>query len=323
MSSIVVIGATGHIGTYLVPRLVMAGHEVVAVSRGKAQPYQQSPVWNHVRTVSLDRAAEEAEGGFGSAIAALGADIVVDCICFTPASNKQLVEALAGKVSHFIHIGTIWTHGTSAVVPTLESAAKYPFGDYGVQKADIEADLLARARGENFPVTILHPGHIVGPGWAPLNPAGHFNPAVFSTIARNETLTLPNFGMESVHHVHADDIAQLVVRAIDNRNAALGEAFHAVSDAALTLRGYAEAMYRWFGHEPRLAFAPYAEWAAAQDADEAAATWEHIARSPNCSIAKGRRLLGYAPRYTSLEAVQESVSWLVAQGQVETPHPRD
>jgi len=26
----VVIGATGHIGTYLVPRLVAAGHEVVA-----------------------------------------------------------------------------------------------------------------------------------------------------------------------------------------------------------------------------------------------------------------------------------------------------
>ncbi|WP_193335940.1 NAD-dependent epimerase/dehydratase family protein [Devosia beringensis] len=322
MSRIVVIGATGHIGTYLVPRLVMAGHEVVAVSRGKAQPYQQSPVWNHVQRLTLDREAEEAAGTFGSAIAALGADIVVDCICFTQASNKQLIEALAGRVSHFIHIGTIWTHGTSAVVPTLESAAKYPFGDYGVQKADIEADLLARARGENFPVTILHPGHIVGPGWAPLNPAGHFNPAVFSVIARNETLLLPNFGMETVHHVHADDIAQLVMRAIDNRQAALGEAFHAVSDAALTLRGYAEAMYRWFGHQPNLAFADYADWAKAQVPEEAQATWEHVARSPNCSIEKGRRLLGYAPRYSSLEAVQESVSWLVAQGQVEAPRPR-
>ena len=169
---------------------------------------------------------------------------------------------------------------------------------------------------------ILHPGHIVGPGWAPLNPAGHFNPAVFSTIARNETLQLPNFGMETVHHVHADDIAQLVMRAIDNRQAALGEAFHAVSEAALTLRGYAEAMYRWFGHQPNLAFAPYAEWAQQQDPEEAQATWEHVARSPNCSIDKGRRLLGYAPRYTSLEAVQESVSWLLAQGQVAAPHPR-
>jgi uncharacterized protein YbjT (DUF2867 family) len=34
MSRVVVIGATGHIGPYLVPRLVDRGHEVIAVSRG-------------------------------------------------------------------------------------------------------------------------------------------------------------------------------------------------------------------------------------------------------------------------------------------------
>jgi nucleoside-diphosphate-sugar epimerase len=31
VSRVVVIGATGHIGTYLVPRLVAGGHEVIAV----------------------------------------------------------------------------------------------------------------------------------------------------------------------------------------------------------------------------------------------------------------------------------------------------
>ncbi|MBU1304602.1 MAG: NAD-dependent epimerase/dehydratase family protein [Alphaproteobacteria bacterium] len=319
MSKIVIIGATGHIGTYLVPRLVMAGHAVTTVSRGRAQPYQRSPVWNHVQSVVIDREAEEANGTFGAAIAALDADVVIDCICFTPASNTQLVDALAGKVAHFIHVGTIWTHGTAAVVPTLESAVKYPFGDYGVAKAAIEADLLRRAALQQFPVTIVHPGHIVGPGWAPLNPAGHFNPAVFSTIARGDTLALPNFGLESVHHVHADDVAQIIERAINNRTASVGEAFHAVSGAAVTLRGYAEAMYRWFGHQPQLSFAPFEQWAQTQDADEAKASWEHIARSPNCSIDKGRRLLGYAPRYSSLEAVQEAVTWLIADGQVTAP----
>lgn len=319
MSKIVVIGATGHIGTYLIPRLVMAGHAVTAVSRGVATPYLQSPVWRHVTSVALDRAAEEAKGQFGEAIAALGADIVVDLICFTEASHRQLADALEGRVSHLIHIGTIWTHGTAAVVPTPESAAKYPFGDYGIAKAAIEADLLARARLRGFPATIVHPGHIVGPGWAPLNPAGHFNPAVFSTIGRGDTLAIPNFGLETVHHVHADDVAQVIVRAIDNRSVAVGESFHAVSDAAVTLRGYAEAMYRWFGHQPKLSFAPFEEWARHQGKQEAEATYEHIIRSPNCSIDKGRRLLGYVPRYTSLEAVQEAVAWLMANGQVDSP----
>ena len=40
MSRIVVIGATGHIGTYLVPRLVRGGHEVIAISRGAHEPYR-------------------------------------------------------------------------------------------------------------------------------------------------------------------------------------------------------------------------------------------------------------------------------------------
>jgi uncharacterized protein YbjT (DUF2867 family) len=36
---VVIIGGTGHVGTYLVPRLVQLGHQVVVVSRGKRSPY--------------------------------------------------------------------------------------------------------------------------------------------------------------------------------------------------------------------------------------------------------------------------------------------
>jgi nucleoside-diphosphate-sugar epimerase len=45
-----------------------------------------------------------------------------------------------------------------------------------------------------------------------------------------------------------------------------------------------------------------------------ARTWDHIARSPNCSIRKAQRLLDYQPRYGSLDAVRESLQWLVARG---------
>ena len=74
-------------------------------------------------------------------------------------------------------------------------------------------------------MTILHPGHIVGPGWAPLNPAGHFNPEVFRILAEGKELVLPNLGMETVHHVHADDVAQAFIKAIENRNRAIGRKF--------------------------------------------------------------------------------------------------
>ena len=138
MTRVLVIGATGHVGTYLVPRLVEAGHEVVTISRGKAKPYVANTVWESVRQVQTDREAMEKDGSFGEAILALKPDIVIDMICFTLESAKHLVTALRGEVSHFLHTGTIWTHGHPVVVPTPEEAAKRPFGDYGTQKAAID-----------------------------------------------------------------------------------------------------------------------------------------------------------------------------------------
>ncbi len=319
MAKAVVIGATGHVGTYLVPRLVSAGHHVVAVSRGKSRPYSENAAWRRVEQLTMDRERMEREGGFGDAIAALDADIVIDMICFEPESAAQLVSALQGRVGHFLHVGTIWTHGHPVAVPTREDAPKAPFGDYGTAKAGIEKLLLDAARRDSFPVTILHPGHIVGPGWMPLNPAGNFNPQVFTKIARGERIALPNFGLETLHHVHADDIARQFMAAIAHRRDAVGESFHAVSGQALTLRGYAEAMFGWFGHKPDIEYLPFDDWAATQDKADAESTWEHIARSPNCSMEKAHRLLGFTPAYTSLEAVQQSVSWLLDAGQIAAP----
>ena len=317
MARVVIIGGSGHVGTYLVPRLVGAGHDVITVSRGQRAAYSPHAAWQQVRTVALDRAAAEEAGSFGGSIADLQPDIVIDMICFTLDSATQLVAALRGKIQHFLHCGTIWVHGHSATVPTEESAPRNAFGDYGTHKAAIEAYLLDAARRGGFPATVFRPGHIVGPGWAPLNPAGHFNPDVFSAIAQGRELALPNFGLETVHHVHADDVAQMAMRAIDNWTTSVGEAFNTVSPGAVTLRGYAEAMFAWFGHEPNLKFLPWPDWKALQKSEEeATATWEHITRSPSHSIAKAQRLLGYRPRYTSLDAVKESVAWLVQNGVV-------
>lgn len=316
MTRTVIIGGSGHVGGYLVPRLVDAGHEVINVTRGRSRPYRPHESWATVQTLIADRTSMEADGSFGTQIAALEADIVIDMIAFRLESTQHLVAALRGRVQHFIHCGTIWVYGHNATVPATEDQPLNPFGEYGTQKAAIEAWLLAEARRTGFPATVFRPGHIVGAGWAPLNPAGHFDPAIFSTIARGEALVLPNFGLETVHHVHADDLARLVMAIIASRSTAIGEAFNAVSPQAINLRGYAEAMYRWFGHEPQLSYQPYDTWKQGVPDKDAQATWEHIVRSPSHSMDKAQRLLGYKPNYTSLEAVQEAVDWLLNQSVV-------
>ena len=316
MARIAIIGGSGHVGTYLVPMLVEGGHQVVNVSRGQAKPYTPHSAWKWVETVTADRDAEDKAGTFGARIAGLKADIVIDMISFTLDSTQKLVGALSGNVEHFLHCGTIWVYGHNIAVPATESDPPNAFGEYGLGKAAIETWLLHEARRTGFPGTVFRPGHIVGPGWVPLNPAGHFNADVFSQIRRGEELAIPNFGLETVHHVHAEDVAQMVVRAIDNRGAAVGEAFNAVSPQAVNLKGYAEAMYRWFGHEPKLKFLPFDEWKKGVAENDAKATWEHIARSPAHSIEKGRSRLGYEPKWSSLDAVKESVTALMAMGKV-------
>ena len=313
---VIVIGGTGHVGTYLVPGLVEGGHEVVCISRGKREPYHPHGAWGEVETIEMDRAQAEADGSFGHFVAGLQPDVVIDMICFKLESARHLVDALRGRVQHFLHCGTIWVHGPSAQVPTTEEQPRRPFGEYGIQKAAIETYLLKEARMNGFPATVLHPGHIVGPGWAPLNPAGHFNPEVFARLGRGESLALPNLGLETVHHVHAGDVAQIFLKAMASHSNAVGESFHVVSPAALTLRGYAEAMAAWFGEPAQLEYLPWEQWRETVTPEEAAATWDHIAHSPNCSIAKATRLLDFRPRYSSLQAVQEAVSWLIEHGKI-------
>src|SRR5258708_23006707 len=213
-------------GTCLVQRLVEAGHEVINVSRGQRRAYQPHVAWESVQHVVVERAAEESDGTFGERIRDLKSDVVIDMISFRLDSTRHLVDALRGEIQHFLHCGTIWAHGPSVQVPTVEEQPRHPFGEYGIQKAAIEAYLLSESRRSGFPATVLMPGHIVGPGWVPLNPQGKFNTQVFATLAQGGELTLPNLGMETVHHVHADDVAQAFFQSLVNCRSPAAPHFH-------------------------------------------------------------------------------------------------
>lgn len=304
---IVVIGATGHIGTWLVPRLVAGGHDVVAVSRGQRRPYRELPGWDAAQRVTLDRTALEAEGAFGSAINALAPDVVVDLLCFDTDQAKQLTDSLRGKIEQLVHCGTLWVHGATGSLPYDEAAPRKPFGDYGIRKAEIERYLLDEAE-RGFPATILHPGHITGPGWNPINPAGNLDVTVFARLQRGESVALPDDGSATLQHVHADDVAQAFALAIANRDCAIGEAFHVAARLPVTMRDYAEAAAAWFDREANLDFVPWDDWKLTVSERDAEITRDHMLHSPAASIAKAESVLGFDPRYTAVDAARDAVS---------------
>jgi nucleoside-diphosphate-sugar epimerase len=316
MSRVVVIGATGHIGTYLVPRLVRGGHEVVALSRGTSEPYRPDPAWSAVTRITADREAEDAAGRFGDRIAALKPDVVIDLICFTPDAAGQLVGALRPGRPLLVHCGTIWVHGPALRVPITEDEPRTAYGTYGTGKAQIEAMLHRETQSGGVPTVVLHPGHISGPGWPVINPAGNLDPAVWTRLATGQPLALPDHGLGVLNHVHADDAAQAFEFAL-SRPAAIGRSFHVVADQAMTLTGLATGVARWFGREPVLDFVDWPEFERRAGAEHAAVTRDHTFRSITASTQQASDVLGYAPRFSTLDALHEALTWLAAGGQVD------
>ena len=308
----VVIGGSGHIGTYLVPKLVRAGHSVISITRGQSKPYRDDAAWREVEQLTLDREKERAEA-FEKKIAALNADIVVDLINFTLNDTKNMTGALKNtNLSQYLFCSSIWAHGRTTTIPILEDHPKFPLDEYGIQKAKSEEYLHELHQREQFPEAVIMPGQISGPGWVIMNPVANHDLWIFDRIRRGEEIALPNLGMETLHHVHADDVAEVFMGAVTHRKASLGESFHAVSDESITLLGYAKVMYRYFGQKENIRLLSWEDWCTyTKDPDYIDRTYGHIARSGFYSIEKAKRLLGYRPRHTVLETIEESVSFMV------------
>ena len=310
---VLVIGGTGHIGSYLIPRLVRGGHEVTVVARTAAPKYADERLfWPAVEWVLADRREEEKTDAWAKRMAGLSADVVIDMICFTPEQQAVMTEAFQGRVDHFLHCGTIWAYGPADQAPYEEHFVRKPITDYGIMKAQIEAQLLAAWRHEGFPATLIHPGHICGRRWLPIDPQGtRDGVGVYRKLAAGEPVQLPDLGLATLHHVHADDVAQLFERAMIRREQSVGEMFSAVAPYAMSLRGCCYCVAQMFNREANLEFVALEALRGSMGEQAFATTKTHVEHSPCSSIKKGQRLLGYEPRYTTEQIYAECVEHLL------------
>ena len=66
-----------------------------------------------------------------------------------------------------------------------------------------------------------------------------------------------------------------------------------------------------------LEFTDWAEFERRVGAGHAETTRQHAVRSIAASVDRAREVLGYVPRYSSLDALHEALAWLVANGQAD------
>ena len=315
---VLVIGGTGHIGSYLVPRLLGDGHEVCVVARNPHPQYAEARLgWEAVEWVKADRRQEEADGSWPGRMAQLEADAVIDLIAFTPEQNRAMMEAFQGRISHLLHCGTIWAYGPTERAPYEEHFPRRPTTQYGIDKAEIEADLLAAWRHEGFPATVVHPGHISGRRWLPIDPQGsRHGTEVYGKLATGQVVHLPDTGLATLHHVHGDDVAQVFHRALQRPERSLGESFSAVAPYALSLLGCCRCVAGLFGREPELAYLPLSELRSVVGNESFDVIESHVVHSPCSSVVKGEHLLGYVPRYTTEQIYAECLEYLLETGEL-------
>lgn len=305
MPKAVVLGATGHIGSYLVPALVNAGYDVCAVSRGNRQPYTNDlPEWQSVWQVFTSR--DEA---IASQIDS-STDLVCDLLPYTREDAQLLVNRLeAAAILHsvrLISIGSIWIYDKKFEAPVTETHPRTATDDYGRGKAEIEQYLLEEYQKHGLRVTILHPGHICGRGWMPVGPQGNREPQVIRDIMAGKPILLPESGQATLHHVHAEDIAGLALACLRN-DLSIGEQFHSTCATALTLFGFTEQLYRHFGHVPVISYTSYENFLLSMTKENAVVSAEHIDHSPVASMEKAKRMLGFVPKHSSIETVLEAI----------------
>jgi nucleoside-diphosphate-sugar epimerase len=303
----VVTGATGNIGSSLVPRLVAAGADVVGVARHAPPPDGSAPDADRVTWRSADVGVDD----LGSAMA--GARAVVHLAWAIQPSHdprglfrtnvvgteRVLRSALAAGVDQIVHASSIGAYSPAprgTVVDETWPTDGTPELGYSWQKADVERRLdVVEAANPHVAIARLRPA-LVFQRLA----AARIHRLFVGPLLPTATGVLLAEGVRrapiGVQVVHADDVADAVVRILQRR--ATG-AFNLAAEPRL-------------GHERRggrsavrgLARLAALTWRTRLVAAEPG--WLRLAADvPTMSTERAHDVLGWQPAWTSDRVVDE------------------
>ena len=319
---IVVVGATGNVGTALLRRLQQEpGLEIVGVARRvppEDAPFPYSGVSWHAIDVAAPNAARRLTPAFA------GADAVVLLAWILQPNHHERVLAATniGGLNHVLE--AVAAAGVPHVVVTSSVGAysqgpkrrrvdeTWPTGSvasshYGRQKAAVERRLDAfESTARDVVVTRIRPGLVMqGRAGASLvrQFVGPVVPTWWLTRLRLPFLPLPPRAVSQV--VHADDLADAYWRAVERT---AGGAFNIAGEPVIGPLDVAAVLRtRWV--PVRIAPVRGAMWLAWQLRLIAVDPgWLDIATSvPLMSTARAREVLGWEPTVDAREALREVI----------------
>jgi nucleoside-diphosphate-sugar epimerase len=310
---IVVTGASGHLGKYVVHRFAEAGHEVVAAAHtGRCEaPYGFHRVGN-VREIALDLTAEASVEVLADALAASGEaapGALVHLAAWHPPATAattttdrtRLLEANVlgtmrayeaarrAKATAVVYASTFEVYGEPRENPITETSRVHPLTDYGASKLAGEDHLFSLQAEDGIRGVSLRMPAIYGVG----EHTARALPNFLRAVRQGDVPTIHGDGEDQRDLLHVRDAAQAIDRALHSGasgvfNVSDGEAhtIAALAQAALTAAGMTATPKQLPREKPR--------------------------RDYHMSIEKARRELGFAPSVKLLDGMIEQLAWLRA-----------
>jgi nucleoside-diphosphate-sugar epimerase len=243
---VLVTGGTGHSGSYIIPELIAAGHEVTGLARSDASAAALSALGAQVRRGDLQdldglkKAAADSDGVIHVAhrqdlLPSGGMDAV------TAAELPVMFaygEVLAGTGKPLIVAGSIGSPGQLGR-PSTEKDPALPVGD------EHKGTLRVRNAVETAVIGLAEQGvrssvvRIANIAHGTTDRAG-FLPMLIALARQNGYAGYPGDGANMWNAVHVRDIAPLFRLALEKGPA--GSYWHAVGDEGIPLRQIAEAI---------------------------------------------------------------------------------
>jgi nucleoside-diphosphate-sugar epimerase len=325
---VVVVGATGNIGSGLVDRLATDGHEVVGVARRPptAGWAGQQAEWHAIDVTGVDAVQELAA-------AMRGADAVVHLVFgFQPSHDSSYLRqldiggtrasldaAIAAGVPHFVDFSSLGAYSPRAQDDPVDES--YPTGGnttlpYSRHKAAVERLLDAEEARGRIAIARIRPS-LVGNRASGGSLLRYTYPVWAPTVVLRHLPVLPLDRAFRAQFVHIEDLADAVVRVIEQR--ATG-AFNIAGDGEVRQPDIAEALgarpvhfpWRWLRRLAALS------WALRLQAVDPG--WLDLAAAaPRMSTERARRELGWSPRLDAVAAVTEALDGMMHAAGTDTP----
>jgi len=252
--NILVIGGSGFISRRLVDMLVERGHSVTAFTRGKSGV--DPGLRKRVTWVHGDRGSRgDIESlGRGSTF-----DVVYDMIAYEGAQSQEVARVFRRRVGRFIHCSTVSVYMVAARVrcpvtedqdqgPLMEYFPRNPFGmEYGIRKRECERVLWEAHDERLFPVSMLRPIYVSGPG----DPASR-DWFWIERILDGGPLLVPGSGDIAFQQVFVEDVASMFAE-LPERPVAVGKAYNIAGEEIFSLNDYLHFLGELVGRPVALA----------------------------------------------------------------------